>query len=139
MLEGSIATDGMMNLNSLFEPDILSTHQFSKVSQAGSQSEPEHRLMFAVLTDAIECFQRYRGAKRPANRRLSENAEAWINSRDSNWPYSFEPICEVLNINPCYLRLGLMQWRAIYESNPRRRLRPVLRYQHRVKRRGICV
>jgi hypothetical protein len=130
----------MMNLNALFEPDILCSHQFARASQARGHSEPERRLMFAVLIDAIECFQRYRRAKSLMSRRLAEDAEAWIKSHDCKWPYSFEPICEVLNINPYYLRLGLMQWRATYESKsvPRKKLRPPLRYQYRVKRTRVC-
>ncbi|MGH7926604.1 MAG: hypothetical protein ACREQV_02260 [Candidatus Binatia bacterium] len=97
--------------------------------------------MFAVLSDAVECFQRYLGANNLVHKKLSSDAEAWINSRDSRWPYSFEHICDVLNINPTYLRVGLMRWRATYESQKtrRKRLREPLRYQYRVKRHRVCV
>lgn len=118
-----------------FEPDILSGHQFFKIFRQKSYSEREEKLMFAVLTDAIECFQKYLGENSGRSRRLYGEAAAWIACRDSSWPYSFENICEALNINANYLRLGLMQWRINHESHKKfpKRLREPLRYQYRVK------
>jgi peptidoglycan-associated lipoprotein len=79
----STASNRAINLSSLFEVDILTTHQFSKVFHQKGHFEPEERLMFAVLTDAVECFQAQsqssldalRGgesAKTPANSALKE-------------------------------------------------------------------
>jgi hypothetical protein len=141
MIEATKVPVGTINLSRLFEPDILSAHQFLTLSRPTRRFEPEARLMFAVLSDAVECFQRYRGAGNPTQRKLSNDAETWIRSEDAKWPYSFERICESLNIDASYLRAGLMRWRATYESEgiPRKRLRPPLRYQYRVRRRRICV
>jgi len=118
-----------------FEPDILTGHQFLKVFRQKSYSEREEKLMFAVLTDAIECFQKYLGGKSRRSQRLFREAESWIACRDSSWLFSFENICEMLNINPNYLRIGLMQWRIDHQSHKRlpKRLREPLRYQYRVK------
>ena len=129
------------HLRSLFEPDILTTDQFLRVFRHHGSFYPEERLMFAVLTDAVECFQKHVGSERRASRRLFSEAEAWINSRDSKWPYSFEFICEVLNLNPDYLRMGLMRWRLNEENKkmPRKRLREPLRYQYRVRNNRVCV
>jgi hypothetical protein len=125
----------LVRFTSFFEPDILTTHQYLKVYRQKSQFDPEERLMFAVLTDAIECFQKYIGSDNPRSRRLSAEAEAWITNQDASWPYSFEHICQVLNLSPGYLRLGLMQWRSAHvrDRNPRKRIREPLRYQYRVK------
>ena len=97
--------------------------------------------MFAVLSDAVDCFQKYLGAKGRRCQNLFDEAEAWIKSQDSNSPYSFEHICEVLNINPAYLRIGLMRWRVTHESHPlrRKRLREPLRYQYRVRQNRVCI
>jgi hypothetical protein len=97
--------------------------------------------MFAVLSDAVECFQKYVGSDRRGSRKLFDDAEAWINSRDSKWPYSFEFICEVLNINPDYLRMGLTRWRLNQQNReiPRKRLREPLRYQYRVRKNRVCI
>jgi hypothetical protein len=135
------ATEKSITPSSYFEPDILSGHQFFKVFRQKSRSEPEERLMLAVLSDAIECFQKYFNATGRRGRHLFANAEAWIASRDSSWPYSFEYICEALNINANYLRIGLMQWRIHHESSngPRRRIREPLRYQYRVKHHRVSI
>ena len=135
------ATEKSITPSSYFEPDILSGHQFFKVFRQKSRSEPEERLMLAVLSDAIECFQKYFNATGRRGRLLFANAEAWIASHDSSWPYSFEHICEALNINANYLRIGLMQWRIHNESGngPRRRIREPLRYQYRVRHNRVSI
>ena len=135
------ANEKPISANSYFEPDILSGHQFFKVFRQKSNAEPEERLMLAVLTDAIECFQKYSGATNRRGRNLFSNAEAWIASRDCSWPYAFEHICEALDINANYLRLGLMQWRVNSEAHnqPRKRIREPLRYQYRVKHNRVSI
>ena len=126
---------------SFFQPDILTTHQFFAVFRQKSQLDPEEKLMFAVLTDAIESFQKYIGASSRRCRALFAEADAWITSNESLWPFSFEHICHVLDISPSYLRLGLMRWRLANEINrsPRRRIREPLRYQYRVKNNRISI
>lgn len=135
------ATVQSYQATSHFEPDILSTHQYYKVFREKSHFMPEEKLMFAVLTDAIECFQKYLGATSRRSKKLFAEAEAWITSRDYSTPLSFEHVCEVLNINPNYLRLGLMQWRVNSESQegPRKRIREPLRYQYRVKHNRVSI
>ena len=135
------STERPLQPSMYFEPDILTGHQFFKVFQQKSGSDPERRLMLAVLSDAIECFQKYANATTRRGRKLFMNAESWISSRDASWPYSFEQICDVLNINANYLRLGLMQWRVQNDSgcSRRRRIREPLRYQYRVKHNRIRI
>jgi len=120
----------------LFEPDILTGYKFSTVFRPKAHFEPEERLMFAVLSDAVECFQKYIGAKSGRCRALFVEAETWFRSKESGWLFSFEHICQVLNISPSYVRLGLVRWRLAHEgkSGPRRRIREPLRYQYRKQR-----
>ena len=141
MSEATKSTYATPHLSSLFEPDILTTDQFLRVFRHHGPFYPEERLMFAVLSDAVECFQKYIGTDRRASRKLFNDAEAWINSRDCKWPYSFEYICEVLDLSPDYLRMGLLRWRLNQESRklPRKRLREPLRYQYRVKHNRVCI
>ena len=124
-----------------FEPDVLTSHQYFQLFRQKSHFDPEEKLMFAVLTDAIECFQKYLGASASRRRRLFTEAETWISSRDSSWPYSFENVCEALNIDPNYLRLGLTQWRIDHESqkNTVQPSRKTLRYQNTVKSNRVCM
>jgi hypothetical protein len=118
-----------------FEPDILVAYQFAKASARRDRFNPEEKLMFAVLADAIECFQRYVSSRSHRCRMLFQEAEAWILSRESRWPFSFEQICEALHISPSYLRQGLMRWSAQHQASkhPQKRLRESLRYQYRLR------
>ena len=136
-----LAQQSSIPVSSYSEPDILISHQYFKVFRQKSHFEPEEKLLFAVLADAIECFQKYLGVNGRRRRKLFLQAEAWIYSGDSSWPYSFENICEVLNIDPKYLRLGLIQWRVNHESqeNPRKSRRKTLRYQNTVKSNRVCM
>ena len=71
----------------------------------------EHRLMLAVLRDAIECYQKYAHAREPRGRTLFADAALWIDSSDPEWPFSYENICEALGLDPAYVRRGLSRWR----------------------------
>jgi hypothetical protein len=63
--------------------------------------------MLAVLNDAIECLTKYRDCKSRAQRALYREAREWILSKDTIGLYSFESVCETLQIDPNCLRLGL--------------------------------
>jgi hypothetical protein len=73
--------------------------------------EGEEALMLAVLDNAIECFQKYVLSRREREKRLFKEAEEWILEKDSDWFFSFENICETLQLYPDYIRQGLMCWK----------------------------
>ena len=141
MTEAATRTIREVHSFSLFEPDTLTSHQFLKVFRQRSQFAPEERLMFAVLTDAIECFQKYLDGKSRRARNLFRDAEAWISSKDARGLFSFEHVCDVLDISPGYLRLGLNRWRIehIGDRGLRKRIREPLRYQYRVKNNRVSI
>ncbi len=139
MMNRAVSAQPLVGFRSLLEPDILTAHRFLKVYHQKGHLGPEERLMFAVLTDAIECFQKYFNAESRRCRTLFGEASKWIESTDSTWPFSFEQICQTLNISPSYLRTGLARWRLSCENGKpaRRRIREPLRYQYRVKHNRI--
>lgn len=67
--------------------------------------------MLAVLEDALDCYQKYAFSRDTQGRQLFEEAHEWISSGNRDWFFSFENICETLEINPEYLRRGLEHWR----------------------------
>ncbi len=95
----------------LFEPDALLPAQFYAAFRGGSGVRGEKRLMLAVLEDALDCYQKYASADDGHGRQLFEEAQTWIVSDDRGWFFSYENICETLEINPEYLRCGLDRWR----------------------------
>ena len=135
MINKAATSEPRVHFRAFFEPDVLTTHGFFKVYRQKGQWGPEEGLMFAVLTDAVECFQKYVCGQNRRSRMLFAEAAEWIESKDASWPFSFEQICQTLDINPSYLRMGLTRWRSLNDKKrpARRRIREPLRYQYRVK------
>ena len=81
----------------------------------------EERLVLAVLESAVDNYQKYilNGDIR------FQEAEEWLFECDSEAPFSFENICEILQLHPGYVRQGLLRWKkAALENdagNPERR------------------
>jgi len=95
----------------LFEPDALLPAQFYAAFRGGSAVRGEKRLMLAVLQDALDCYQKYAFAKDGHGRQIFRDADGWISCDDRDWYFSFENICETLEISPAYLRRGVQEWR----------------------------
>jgi hypothetical protein len=63
-------------IGSLSQFDILAIQQYS---ERGTRSlQPEKSLMFAVLLDAVECFQKYALLRDEYANRLFRETEIWI-------------------------------------------------------------
>lgn len=73
--------------------------------------QPECRLMWAVLQDAIDTYTKHIDAKRLRYQHRFHEAEEWIEQDDPTWLFSFTNICHVLGLDPAYLRNGLRCWR----------------------------
>src|SRR4029453_3006590 len=71
----------------------------------------EERLMLAVLENAVEYFQKYVLARKPSGKKRFQEAEEWLLEKDSESFFSFENICETLQLHPNYIRQGLMCWK----------------------------
>jgi hypothetical protein len=71
----------------------------------------EFELVRATLDDAIHTYRRYAFAKGRRAQRLFREVDEWISADDWSWPFSFVNICEVLDLDPDYIRTGLKLWR----------------------------
>jgi hypothetical protein len=90
--------------------DPVDSELFERLSKNDTR-EREEKLMLAVLENAIEHFQKYVLAKDKQGKKLFQEADEWILDKDSDWVHSFENICEVLGLDPDYMRHGLMSWK----------------------------
>jgi hypothetical protein len=97
-------------LHSLFQPDVLLPKQSLDVYRRRVRLDPEKKLMLAALQDAVECFQKYVRAEDRKGKNRFREVEDWIMEGDSDEVFSFENICEILDIDPSYLRQGLLRW-----------------------------
>lgn len=95
---------------SLFEPDALLPIQYLDLFRRRFPIEPEKRLMWAILEDAVEGYRSHFSGRGKPIGELRE-LECWIRDRDQRWLYSFDNICEMLGIEPQYLRRGLLEWK----------------------------
>lgn len=95
----------------IFQSDVLLAEQFFGNFRRRTYLEPEKRLMFAVLEDAIRCYQDNFISRSGKKKRHFEEVEAWMLSEDGDWVFSFENVCEVLGVNPAYIRQGLARWK----------------------------
>jgi hypothetical protein len=73
--------------------------------------EGEEKLLLAVLSDAIEEFQKHVLSKDERGRKLFREAEEWFLEKDGDCLFSFEYICDTLELHPDYIRQGLMSWK----------------------------
>jgi hypothetical protein len=96
---------------SLFEPDTVASAQYFDNFQRKTPTQPENRLLLAVLEDAIHCFQDNVLAENGKSKKLFDDAEEWVLKEGGEWIFSFRNVCELLGIDPEYLRAGLMRWK----------------------------
>jgi hypothetical protein len=96
----------------LFQPDtLLPSQYFDRVRRRG-QYDGERRLMIAILEDAVDTYRKQAGAHDPRGQQAFLEAEEWFDDVDRTWLYSFENICDVLDLDADYLRRGLRAWKA---------------------------
>ena len=98
-------------LPGLFEPDTLLPIQYFEAMRKKHLLEGEKRLILSVLEDAIECFMKCIDAATHKGQRLFRDADEWISHEDKRWVFSFDNVCDMLDINPEYMRVGLRRWK----------------------------
>jgi hypothetical protein len=98
-------------LAGLFQPDTLLPSQYFDRMRRRSEHDGERRLMIAILEDAVDVYRKQVGARDPRAQQLFREAEEWIDDPDRTWLFSFQNICDVLDLDADYLRRGLHAWR----------------------------
>ena len=93
----------------ILEPDIFLPSQFYGSGGLSRKLEGEKRLMIAVLKDAVECLEKYRGSKNSAAQCHYLSALEWVEDVDTDWLFSFTNICDLLGFDPEYLRETLLK------------------------------
>jgi hypothetical protein len=83
-----------------FQPDCLLPVQYFENFRRKVETEPEKRLMLAVLEDALACFQKHYSSRGGRGLRLFRETQEWIYGEDNGRPFSFTNICEVVAFDP---------------------------------------
>jgi hypothetical protein len=70
---------------------------------------PETALMYAVLENAFLCFHKHFETD-ARHIEQAQQAQEWFFSDDSDWLFSFLSVCDVLGLEPQYMRKKLKRW-----------------------------
>jgi hypothetical protein len=84
---------------------MLPSQYFATVGSAGLSGE--QRLMLAVLIDAINVLQSWKGTGSPRKRHNFAEAVQWVNTRGTHHPFSFDSVCDALEIDSALVRSRL--------------------------------
>ena len=76
--------------------------------EAGYARGPERSLMSALLFDGVMGYMCYAAGNRGEDGEGYAEAFRWVHTKDSDYIFSFENVCEGLGIDPGSLRLGLI-------------------------------
>src|SRR5262245_29843309 len=106
-------------LAGLFTPDTLLPSQFFDRVRRRTEMDGERRLMVAVLEDALDVYRKQLTAHDGHGRQLFRDAEEWIEDTQADDLFSFENICDVLDLNAGYIRRGLHMLKAKTLGKPR--------------------
>jgi hypothetical protein len=105
----------------LFPPDTLLGDQYFANFRRKTFLEPEKSLLLAVLEDGIRSLQENFRAESGKKRLLFQEAEKWLSSEDSDWPFSFASACTHLGFDSGYIRRGLKNWLAREQDEARKK------------------
>ena len=71
----------------------------------------EFILVQAILREALRTYQKYALKKGHRASRLFREVNDWFSSDDRQWLFSFVNVCDILSLEPTYIRTGLKLWR----------------------------
>ena len=97
-------------LSTILEPDIMVPEQFFAGPRRGEE-RGEHRLMAAILDDAVLTYCMSQVARARGGWRAEREAGEWIESTDRSWIFSFERICDALDLDAECIRRGVRAWK----------------------------
>jgi hypothetical protein len=115
LLVAPASPESTTSMSSITEEVLTPEQFFVPADRTGIAWTPERRLLLAVLEDAVVSFLRYRTDLTTRSKRLFRETQEWFASTDRTSVCTFESICDHLNLDADYLRLGL---RRLPEPRP---------------------
>ena len=91
--------------------------------EKGYARGPERSLLSALLFDGIQAYLNFITSTGGRAVKRYQEAFAWVNTRDSEYVFSFESVCEGLGVDAEFLRLGLINAAESLDSASKRRRR----------------
>lgn len=98
---------------------IVPEQFFAPSSHSAAHRSGVKRLFLAVLQDAVACWFRYRHARHARGQRLFRETQDWFWATEQDSLFAFEHICAQLQLDPDYIRQGLLRWQTTFADQPR--------------------
>ena len=91
-----------------FEPFVQTAIVDELVQGGGGYAiGPERSLLSALLFDGVQAYIMYASSPGIGSSVRYREAYTWVNTRGSDYVFSFDSCCEALGIDADYLRYGL--------------------------------
>jgi hypothetical protein len=120
-----------------FRADAVMPAQFYPARRGSASVEPIKRLMAGILVDAVRCFQNNFEARHRSRRQEFREARFWIFDDRGAGPFSFQSVCDALEVDQVALRNWIICWREKRRSGERQRMirRPPVKIGRRMQSR----
>lgn len=99
-------------LSKILEPDTMLPFQFYGKRQLSGHVDGQKKLMLAILQDAVECLEKYRGSRNSIQQELYQDSLNWICDPAAEWLFCFTNVCDFLGFDPSFMRQSLLEREA---------------------------
>lgn len=89
--------------------DSLVMQQYLDAFRRSEYLGPEKSLLVAILDDAVQEYRKYYRAHDAEGKRRFREVEGWVMHEGDGWIFSFGNVCELLGLDPDYVRRGLLE------------------------------
>ena len=110
--------------------DTSMVQQYLNTVRRSEHLEPEKSLLAAILEDAVQEYRKYSRAHDANGKSRFREAEKWIMRGANDWIFSFDNVCDLLGLDPEYVRRGLRET----QGKPAEEEKPV--HRHGMRRRA---
>ena len=91
----------MNSFENLLASHVLLPSQYCDSRRSTPTDDALHRLLLAVLADALECLSDVSATT--GRRKEAREAARWVEDENDDYPFSFNLICDALGINAAAL------------------------------------
>ncbi len=99
----------IQNIYTLTTGDESMMQQYLDTFRRSEHLEPEKSLLVAILDEAVQEYRKYYRAHDVSGKRRFREVEEWIVHRGNGWIFCFDNVCELLGLDPEYVRCGLRE------------------------------
>jgi hypothetical protein len=89
--------------------DTSMVEQYLDTFRRSVHLEPEKSLLAAILEDAVQEYRKYSRAHDANGKKRFREAEEWIMRGGNDWIFSFDNVCDLLGLDPEYVRRALRE------------------------------